>query len=41
MEIDERFLKSPIAGQIKGHLEAWVASRCPDHLGPFLKVSKN
>ena len=41
MEIDERFLKSPLAGEIKGHLEAWVASRCPDHLGPFLKVSKN
>lgn len=38
---DDRLLKSPLAGEIKAHLEAWVASRCPDHLGPILEQSKN
>ena len=41
IEIDEDFLKSPVAREIQGHLEAWLASRCPDHLGPILKLSKN
>lgn len=32
----------PAAGsEIRKHLEAWIASRCPDHLGPILEMSKN
>ena len=27
--------------EIQKHLEAWLASRCPDHLGPILEMSKN
>lgn len=27
--------------EIRKHLEAWLASRCPDHLGPILEMSKN
>ena len=31
-----------VAGaELRQHLEAWVASRCPDHLGPILEMSKN
>jgi len=41
MEVDESLLKSPVAAEIRGHLEDWVASRCPDHLEPYLKVTKN
>jgi hypothetical protein len=26
---------------LRKHLEAWIASRCPDHLGPILEMSKN
>jgi hypothetical protein len=34
---------SDLAGrsEIRKHLEAWIASRCPDHLGPILEMSKN
>jgi hypothetical protein len=31
----------PLAREIRAHLEAWLASRCPEHLGPFLQMSKN
>ncbi len=41
IEIDAEFLNSPLAKEIRAHLEAWIASRCPDHLGPILKMSKN
>lgn len=31
-----------IAGpELRKHLEAWIASRCPDHIGPILEMSKN
>ena len=31
-----------VAGaELRKHLEAWLASRCPDHLGPILEMSKN
>lgn len=32
---------SPAFREIRRQLEAWVASRCPDHLGPLLKAGKN
>jgi hypothetical protein len=41
VEIDERLLKSPLALEIQAHLQEWMLSRCPDHLGEFLKTSKN
>ena len=41
IEVEEKLLKSPLAREIQGHLEAWLASRCPDHLGAILNVSKN
>jgi hypothetical protein len=27
--------------ELRKHLEAWLATRCPDHLGPILKMSRN
>ena len=41
VEIDPRLMNSPFAQEIHAHLEEWVLSRCPDHLGQFLKTSKN
>lgn len=41
IEIDEAFLKSPVALEVQGHLEAWLGSRCPEHLGPILELSKD
>ncbi len=40
-EIDVSLLKSPIYQEIKGHLEAWVRSHCPDHLNAIANMSKN
>jgi len=40
-EIDVSLLKSPVYREIKGHLEAWVRSRCPDHLSAIANMSKN
>lgn len=31
----------PLAREIRAQLEAWVASRCPEHLAPLLRLTKN
>ncbi|MBZ5542847.1 MAG: hypothetical protein LAO07_04100 [Acidobacteriia bacterium] len=41
IEIDTGLLNSPLAEEIRAHLQEWMLSRCPDHLGESLKVSKN
>jgi hypothetical protein len=41
LEVDSGLLKSPMAEEIRKHLLDWVVSRCPDHLGPIAKLSKN
>ena len=41
VQLDDRVVDSPLAREIQRHLEAWMASRCPDHLGPILDLSKN
>jgi hypothetical protein len=30
-----------VGAELRQHLEAWLATRCPDHLGPILEMSKN
>jgi hypothetical protein len=39
VEIDDWDLT--VGSEVRRHLEAWIASRCPDHLGPILEMSKN
>ena len=41
IEVDPQFANTPMALEIQKHLEEWMLSRCPDHLGEYLKVSKN
>lgn len=41
VEIEESLLKSPLYREIQNHLEAWVKSKCPDHLGLIAEMSKN
>jgi hypothetical protein len=41
IEVDPQLLKSPLALEIRHHLEEWVKSRCPDHLDALLELSKN
>lgn len=41
MEVDDSILNSPLRLEIQKQLEMWLASRCPDHLGPILQMSKN
>jgi hypothetical protein len=41
IEVDQQLLESPLAREIQAHLEEWLLSRCPDHLGEFLKTSRN
>jgi len=41
-EIDRSLLHTPLAKEIQAQLEAWIASRCPDHLGVLVsKLSQN
>ncbi len=41
IHLDEPLADSQFAREIQAHLQAWIATRCPDHLGPYLKVTKN
>lgn len=41
IEVDSGLLKSPMAEEIRKHLLDWVVSRCPDHLGPIVRTSRN
>ena len=41
IEIDPEIANSPLAREVQRHLEEWLLSRCPDHLGEFLKGTKN
>jgi hypothetical protein len=41
MEIEAEVTDPAVGSELRKHLEAWIASRCPDHLGPILEMSKN
>jgi hypothetical protein len=41
IQLDKPVENSPAVQEIRRQLEAWIASRCPDHLGPMLISSKN
>lgn len=41
MEIETEEMNPQEGNVLRKHLEAWIASRCPDHLGPILEMSKN
>ena len=41
IQMDNPVSNSHAAEEIHRQLEAWIASRCPDHLGPILKTSMN
>ena len=41
VEIDPQIINSPLAQEIEAHLQEWMLSRCPEHLGEFLKSSRN
>ena len=41
LQIEQPLVNAPAAIEIRRQLEAWLASRCPNHLGPILKYSKN
>lgn len=41
LEIEVEDFSNVVGADLREHLEAWIASRCPDHLGPILEMSKN
>jgi len=41
IDLDKPFVDSPLAYEIHRQLEAWMASRCPDHLNIISNLSKN
>jgi len=41
VQLDQPLASSPLAREIQVQLEAWMASRCPDHLNAISKFSKN
>ncbi|HUZ45156.1 MAG TPA: hypothetical protein VMW54_00825 [Terriglobia bacterium] len=41
IQLEQPVENSPAVKEIRRQLESWIASRCPDHLGPILNSSKN
>ena len=41
VEFDQPALNAPMVLEIRAQLEAWMASRCPEHLRPIHRASKN
>ncbi len=41
IQMEQPVANSPAVQEIRRQLEVWIASRCPDHLGPILQLSKN
>ncbi len=41
ISLDDTLINSPAAEVIRAQLAAWLASRCPEHLGPIMKMSRN
>ncbi len=41
VQFDGPFDLSPLARELRAQLEAWMASRCPDHLSVMPNFSKN
>jgi hypothetical protein len=41
LEVEIEDFNKVAGSELRKHLEAWLASRCPDHLGPILEMSKN
>lgn len=41
LQLEQPLSDSPVALEIRRQLELWLASHCPDHLGPIMEMSKN
>ena len=41
IQMDNPVSNSHAAEEIRRQLEDWIASRCPDNLGPLLRTSMN
>jgi len=41
VNLDKPQMDSPMAREIRAQLEAWMASRCPDHLNAISSLSRN
>lgn len=40
-EVEIEDFDAVAAADVRKHLEAWLATRCPQHFGPFIEISKN
>jgi hypothetical protein len=41
IHLDQPLEETPMGREIRGQLEAWMASHCPDHLSAISKFSRN
>lgn len=41
IQLDGPVTEPPMAGEIRKHLEAWLGTHCPDHLGAIAELSRN
>lgn len=41
INLDKTPMDNPLAREIHAHLQAWMASRCPDHLNAISTLSRN
>ncbi|GEM_PF-558923 len=41
IQLDQPVEDTPMGREIRSHLEAWMASHCPDHLSAISRFSRN
>jgi hypothetical protein len=41
VQFDQPIELSPLALELRAQLEAWMASRCPDHLSVMPRLNRN
>ena len=41
VNLDRSLVDGPYGQEMQAHIQEWLRSHCPDHLGTFLNFSKN
>ncbi len=41
VNLDKSLLDSPYGKEMQQHIQEWLRSRCPEHLGPIMETTRN
>jgi hypothetical protein len=41
VSLDKSLLDTPYGREMQQHIQEWLRSRCPEHLGPIMETLKN